>query len=234
MFKNPNEEYLELYVKLISYRQINLLANIKMTEKHHILPKSLGGSNSKSNLVRLTFIEHLAAHFILAEMLRGEDRMKMEFALVYMLSLGSDCPITTLEAYELSRLMNKEANKKMWTIERRKKQSLKRLGTKDSAETIERKRQAGFLKPKPSPETIQKRAKSNTGQKRTEETCKNISNSKKNLSVESRLRISIAAKERQRKKALLPLKVMSDEERQRRSIASKKRELKKRQAKEQK
>jgi hypothetical protein len=36
------------------------------SEKHHIIPKSLGGTNEKSNLVRLTGREHFLAHCLLA------------------------------------------------------------------------------------------------------------------------------------------------------------------------
>jgi hypothetical protein len=40
-------------------------------EKHHVVPKSLGGSNSKSNLVYLTGREHFVAHMLLAHMYGG-------------------------------------------------------------------------------------------------------------------------------------------------------------------
>ena len=36
-------------------------------EKHHIIPKSLGGSNAKSNMVTLTGREHFVAHMLLAK-----------------------------------------------------------------------------------------------------------------------------------------------------------------------
>ena len=36
-------------------------------EKHHIIPKSLGGSNAKSNIVELTGREHFVAHMMLAK-----------------------------------------------------------------------------------------------------------------------------------------------------------------------
>lgn len=36
-------------------------------EKHHIIPKSLGGSNAKGNIVALTGREHFLAHMLLAK-----------------------------------------------------------------------------------------------------------------------------------------------------------------------
>jgi hypothetical protein len=47
------------------------------TEKHHIIPKSLGGSNDSSNLVRLTAKEHFVCHRLLVKMTTGNDKRKM-------------------------------------------------------------------------------------------------------------------------------------------------------------
>ena len=40
-------------------------------ERHHIIPKSLGGSNDDSNLVNLTAREHFIAHYLLAKIHGG-------------------------------------------------------------------------------------------------------------------------------------------------------------------
>jgi len=50
-------------------------------ESHHILPKSLGGSDETDNLVLLTFKEHYLAHLLLTRFTVGKDKMKMCFAL---------------------------------------------------------------------------------------------------------------------------------------------------------
>jgi hypothetical protein len=52
-------------------------ANNEYTEKHHIIPKSLGGNNHPTNLVRLTMREHFVCHQLLIRMLDGESRYKM-------------------------------------------------------------------------------------------------------------------------------------------------------------
>lgn len=57
-------------------------------EKHHILPKSLGGDNNDTNLVLLTSKEHYLAHLLLYNYYKnigGESFRKMAFALVSML-----------------------------------------------------------------------------------------------------------------------------------------------------
>lgn len=56
------------------------------TEKHHIVPKSLGGSNSKDNIAILTAREHFICHWLLTKMvLNQQDRWKMVNALGYMM-----------------------------------------------------------------------------------------------------------------------------------------------------
>lgn len=46
-------------------------------ERHHIIPKSLGGSNSKENIVPLTAREHLMCHLLLTKMTVGAAQQKM-------------------------------------------------------------------------------------------------------------------------------------------------------------
>lgn len=50
-------------------------------EWHHIIPKSLGGTNTKENLVLLTAREHFIAHMLLPEMYDGVEKCKMSSAL---------------------------------------------------------------------------------------------------------------------------------------------------------
>ena len=51
------------------------------TEKHHIIPKSLGGSDSNSNIVKLTAREHFICHWLLTKTTTGTARQKMIYAL---------------------------------------------------------------------------------------------------------------------------------------------------------
>ena len=54
-------------------------------EKHHIVPKSLGGSNQKSNLTYLTPREHFICHWLLVKIYaEGEPHWKMLNALRIM------------------------------------------------------------------------------------------------------------------------------------------------------
>lgn len=53
-------------------------------EKHHIVPKSLGGNNSKENLVLLTAREHFIIHWLLVNMTEDLNKCKMWYALANM------------------------------------------------------------------------------------------------------------------------------------------------------
>jgi hypothetical protein len=64
----------------------NIIANgkkrklIGYKEVHHILPKSLGGSNDKSNLVELTAREHFLVHLLLCKFTIGKEKHKMLYS----------------------------------------------------------------------------------------------------------------------------------------------------------
>ena len=54
-------------------------------EKHHIVPKSMGGTDAKSNLAILTPREHALAHLLLVRFLTGKNKAKMVYALKSMI-----------------------------------------------------------------------------------------------------------------------------------------------------
>lgn len=44
---------------------------------HHVIPRSIGGSNAKHNRVFLTVKEHYICHLLLVKMVDGVDRLRM-------------------------------------------------------------------------------------------------------------------------------------------------------------
>ena len=54
-------------------------------ESHHIVPKSLGGSNHKSNLILLTPREHFISHCLLIRMTVNSQKRSMTYALIRFL-----------------------------------------------------------------------------------------------------------------------------------------------------
>ncbi|MDQ2718247.1 MAG: HNH endonuclease [Bacteroidota bacterium] len=74
--------YEKHYEKLIETRKFLIRKKSEKSyyESHHILPRCLGGNNSKENLILLTGKEHFIAHLLLTKMYKGEARKKMYFA----------------------------------------------------------------------------------------------------------------------------------------------------------
>jgi hypothetical protein len=85
MFKN--NKYTKHYYLLINKAKSKNVES-KIYQKHHIVPKSLGGSDSLTNLVKLTPREHYIAHLLLTKMTDGINKQKMFFAFVAMNSLN--------------------------------------------------------------------------------------------------------------------------------------------------
>ena len=75
-----DNKYTRWYFNIIDNRKKNIPDGY--FEKHHIIPKCLGGSNDKNNLVKLTAREHFICHLLLTKM---NDNYKLKFALHMML-----------------------------------------------------------------------------------------------------------------------------------------------------
>lgn len=63
-----DNKYTSIYYSIILRAQSRVLNNGVYFEKHHIIPKSLGGNNRKENLVKLTAREHFIVHWLLPKM----------------------------------------------------------------------------------------------------------------------------------------------------------------------
>jgi hypothetical protein len=70
--------YLKRYVKFIS--AVNNVENV-ITECHHILPKSMGGIDDKSNLINLTPRQHYLAHWMLWKAYKSKEMTTAFFAM---------------------------------------------------------------------------------------------------------------------------------------------------------
>ncbi len=81
-----DNKYTRIYYQIVNRAQSRTLDGY--TEKHHIIPKSLGGSNKKENLVELTAREHFICHWLLVKMCTDAHRVKMVYALRCMKRSG--------------------------------------------------------------------------------------------------------------------------------------------------
>lgn len=116
-----NEErkrHLIRYVNFINSRpERDLIKNGKYFNIHHIVPKSLNGENSKSNLVKLTHREHYIAHMILWKTYSG----KMAQAFWFMSKFCKNSKSFENLRKDFSVLYSKLYKGKPMSIEQRKK-----------------------------------------------------------------------------------------------------------------
>ena len=74
-------KYSSCYNSIIQRAKSRVLGKDVYSEKHHIIPRSMGGDNSVENIVKLTAREHFVCHLLLPKMTTGLHRYKMVHAI---------------------------------------------------------------------------------------------------------------------------------------------------------
>jgi hypothetical protein len=95
-------------------------------EKHHILPRCLGGKDNKENIVELTAKEHFIVHMLLCKFTEGFAKRKMYFAFNAMCSFKNSRRYNKVN----SRLVEKIRSNFKFTKEHRQKISKAQIGNK--------------------------------------------------------------------------------------------------------
>jgi len=83
----PNK-YTRTYYNIINRARARIVTGY--TESHHIIPRSLGGDDSKENLVTLTAREHFVCHLLLTKMTEGLFRQKMLYAVFCLMNFKNE------------------------------------------------------------------------------------------------------------------------------------------------
>lgn len=191
-----NNKYTNCYYSIINRAKSRILPKEIYTERHHIIPKSLGGSNSKNNLVLLTAREHRLAHILLTKMLIDPEHIrKMWYAAWLILRVeNSDQTrhISKGKFYELAKInfsklmsikhkgktVSEETRKKM--SESRKKHSGPNKGILMKESQKQKMRNTIAVNGRIiSPETVKKIVETRKGYKHSEETKKKIAEGNK-------------------------------------------------------
>jgi len=103
-----NNKYTAWYFSIINAAMNR--PNTGYTERHHIIPKSLNGSDDRDNLVRLTAREHFICHQLLTKMTAGLERIKMLHALGKFVQTNHlQQRILTARQYDIARKAISEA-----------------------------------------------------------------------------------------------------------------------------
>ena len=168
--------YSKIYNTIINNAQTRALDKNQYVERHHIIPKCMGGTNDKSNIVKLTAREHYIVHQLLAKMY--PNNLGLIFA-AYSLSHGSNGDRINNRTYEWIRIQfvknlqvflknNHPMKGKKHSDETKRKISIAHTGkilTEEHKTNIRNYNKS--------------ENNSNIGKKRTPETCQNISKAKK-------------------------------------------------------
>jgi len=94
-------KYKTWYYNIIDSAQFRKVPSI--TEKHHIIPKSLGGSDAPENLAYLTPREHYICHACLTKITQGEALNKMIYAFWCMSNRFNKSQFSRSRLYEQAR-----------------------------------------------------------------------------------------------------------------------------------
>ena len=214
-----HNKYTTIYYNIVNRAKSRILSPDVYTEKHHIIPKSLGGDNSKDNLVSLTAKEHYICHMLLPKMTKGKNKSKMIKAAWMIATMGNKNQLRIkvssriyckLKEEWIKECKNrgplseehKQKLRKKRTEETKKKISLsrgkdgRRFGP-HSEETVIKLKEARATQIF-SEETRKKMSETKKGKKFNEEHKKKIaiSNTGKKLSEETRRKISKTLKQR--------------------------------------
>lgn len=193
-------------------RRSNPVPSDEYGERHHIVPRSEGGSDDSDNLVRLTAREHYIAHLLLAKIYND---YKMICALQMMRTMKNE---TTKREFKVnSRLYNslKIRRSKMMSermkghpvserVRRLASERMRRLNKgktpwnkgKPTSDEAKAKLRKANLGKKRSPEAIEKFRKSMMGHAVSDETKRKLSaiHKGRRMSDEARLKMSLSHK----------------------------------------
>jgi hypothetical protein len=184
-----NNKYTKWYYSIINRALSRTVLPIIYTEKHHIIPKCLDGSNDIQNIVVLTAREHFICHLLLTKMVEGAARRSMWYAS-YMMCKGTLRYKPTARIYETLRQNMISANKdrpgpnkgKTFSKEHRDKLSLSRKGKSTGPKSEEHKQ--NLRKPKPEgfgKKVSEYRTGKSWGHKHTDETKEKMSSWQKGV-----------------------------------------------------
>ena len=151
-------KYSKWYFAIIDNRKQNKFKGYG--ERHHIIPRSMGGSDELDNIVRLTAREHYLCHMLLIRMTTDNNLYKMKTAFIAMSNLHNRWHrrVTSRKFDHLKRGL-------VFTDEHRRK--ISEAAKRQMADPITYQRMLDGIKKRPpiSDSTRQKMRQSHTGMK---------------------------------------------------------------------
>lgn len=115
--ERKNVDYKKNYYDYINYIK-TLNRKLDYSEKHHIIPRCLGGSDDKSNLVVLTAREHFLAHYLLTKIYPDNYKLIDAFRMMGVINKKEQDRYINSRLYESKKKLFSEArSKKVLCIE---------------------------------------------------------------------------------------------------------------------
>lgn len=143
-----DNKYRTLYFKIINNAK-NRAKPESYCENHHIIPRSMGGSDFKENLVALTGREHFICHYLLIKFALGKGKISMLYAFNRMKPNKKykhryfNSRLYSASRKDFSSAVSKSQigrKHNPTSLETKKKLSEKALGVRKSEETKEKMR----------------------------------------------------------------------------------------------
>ena len=125
------------------------------TEKHHIIPKSLGGSNDPSNLVVLSARQHFICHWLLTKMVSSKKH-KWQMWNAFSCMMWMENPNQTrhkVTSHLFEKLKEQHSKHKSWAVSGKRNGMWGETHTPEAIEKI-RKTHCGRVKSKQERENI--------------------------------------------------------------------------------
>jgi hypothetical protein len=156
----------------------NIIRNANPTtsyvEKHHIIPRCIGGSDHRENIVSLTAREHFVCHLLLTKMTTGKVKQAMCWAVGKFAQVNKHQQ-RNFTSWEYQKIRENISFAR--TGKKHSNESCKKMSEKAKGRTPWNKGKTGVQKH--SAESNKKRSETLKGSIRTEEFCQKVSNGKK-------------------------------------------------------
>jgi hypothetical protein len=170
------------YNNFIEECRIKYYDDSSIKHKHHIIPKHMGGTDDKENIILLSIEDHYIAHILLANSFPAKDpRRRSNLSSAILIKRGLDNPEKMIEYCESLKGKNNPNYGKKWSDEKKKEFS-KRQKITMSDENIRKK----MRKPKAQTDKMGKYDKNGVknpfyGKTHSNETKKKLSEARKGI-----------------------------------------------------
>ena len=122
-----DNKYTKWYYEIIEKSKVRYDKHIVyVTERHHLIPSAIGGSNDENNLVYLDYRTHFICHWLLTKMVKHKNHyIKMWSALSHMRRTKNSEKVISSWQFEIMKVAASKANKnKIVSLETRAKLSV--------------------------------------------------------------------------------------------------------------